>query len=180
MAALHKPKDFHAIEHFRAERSALRVKKMRPANILEHVSASVKRRHAQARRQRGVVVFTGGRYPRGHARVLDEGVDVPTSAAPTCMPQPLSRLYAVDFTRRAGFRVESYEDVAHGVSSPTEKGRLFMSHITLRPVMVFCGGNIPSGDDLTCLHHLAHDACYIAHSLRAEITLLPHPQMRVA
>lgn len=87
-------------------------------------------------------------------------------------------LFALDFSRRAGFRVESYEDAAHGVLSPNEKGWLFMSHITLRPVMVFSGENIPLGEDLTRLHHLAHDACYIAHSLRAEISILP--QMRVA
>ncbi len=153
--------------------------------------------YATVRWQRGEALFTDGRYPRSHVWVFDEGVEVPASAAPACMPQPLSRpdavdpeealvaaasschmLFALDFARRAGFRVESYEDAAQGILSPNEKGRLFMSHISLRPVMVFSGEKIPSQEDLTRLHHQAHDACYIAHSLRAEMSI--SPQMRVA
>ncbi|MGQ3670991.1 OsmC family protein [Xanthobacter sp. TB0136] len=156
MPALHKPKDFHAT----------------------------------VRWWRGAVPFTDGLYPRGHVWVFDEGVEVPASAAPACMPQPLSRpdavdpeealvaaasschmLFALDFARRAGFRVDSYEDAATGVLSPNGQGRLFMSRITLRPVMVFSGEKIPSEEDLARLHHQAHDACYVAHSLRAEITV---------
>ncbi len=44
--------------------------------------------HATVRWQRGEALFTDGRYPRSHVWVFDEGVEIPASAAPACMPQP--------------------------------------------------------------------------------------------
>ncbi|MGE4372643.1 MAG: OsmC family protein [Xanthobacter sp.] len=153
--------------------------------------------HATIIWQRNSALFTDGRYPRSHVWVFDEGVQIPASAAPACMPSPLSRpdavdpeealvaaasschmLFALDFARRAGFRVDSYEDAAEGVLSPNDTGRLYLSHIRLRPVMIFSGGRLPSNEELGDLHHKAHEACYVAHSLRAEIAVFP--QMRAA
>ena len=44
-----------------------------------------------------------------------------------------------------------------------------MTRITLRPLIRFAGERRPSEAELADLHHRAHDACYIANSITAEI-----------
>ncbi len=147
--------------------------------------------HATIRWQRGDAAFTDGRYSRGHVWAFD-GIEVPGSSAPGSVRVPLSRedavdpeealvaaasschmLFALDFARRGGFRVDSYEDAATGEMTPNEKGKLFVSRITLTPVMVFSGEKLPSAGDVDLIHQRAHEECYVAHSLRAEIILAP-------
>ena len=147
--------------------------------------------HATIRWARGDAAFTDGRYPRAHVWAFD-GIEVPGSSAPGSVRVPLSRedavdpeealvasasschmLFALDFARRGGFRVDSYEDAAVGEMTPNEKGKLFVSKITLSPVMVFSGDKLPTAEDVAALHHRAHEECYVAHSLRAEIVILP-------
>ncbi|QRG08344.1 OsmC family protein [Xanthobacter dioxanivorans] len=146
---------------------------------------------ATIRWARGEAAFTDGRYSRGHVWAFD-GIEVPGSSAPSSVRVPLSRedavdpeealvasaaschmLFALDFARRAGFRVDSYEDAATGEMTPNEKGKLFVSRISLNPVMVFSGEKLPSGEDVAALHHRAHEECYVAHSLRADIIITP-------
>jgi len=79
-------------------------------------------------------------------------------------------LFVLDFARRAGFVVDSYEDAAVGRMTPNERGKLFLSHITLNPVLVFSGRR-PTDADVEAIHHQAHEECYVAHSLKAEIAI---------
>jgi organic hydroperoxide reductase OsmC/OhrA len=46
-----------------------------------------------------------------------------------------------------------------------------MTSITLRPAIVFAGSDWPDEDELAAIHHEAHEKCYVANSLRAEITI---------
>lgn len=147
--------------------------------------------HATIRWTRGSEAFTDGRYSRGHIWAFD-GIEVPGSSAPGSVRVPLSRedavdpeealvaaaaschmLFALDFARRGGFRVDSYEDAAVGEMTPNDKGKLYVSRITLTPVMVFSGEKLPTQDDVDHIHHRAHEECYVAHSLRAEIVIAP-------
>ena len=54
-----------------------------------------------------------------------------------------------------------------------QTGKMFMSRITLRPRIAFSGEKAPSADELTSLHHAAHDECFIANSLKSEIVVEP-------
>ncbi|MFG1346072.1 OsmC family protein [Xanthobacter autotrophicus DSM 431] len=146
---------------------------------------------ATIRWSRGDAAFTDGRYSRGHVWAFD-GIEVPGSSAPASVRVPLSRedavdpeealvaaaaschmLFALDFARRGGFRVDSYEDAAVGEMTPNEKGKLFVSKITLAPALVFSGDKLPSAEEVEAIHHRAHEECYVAHSLRAEIVIVP-------
>ncbi|MFG1477912.1 OsmC family protein [Xanthobacter sp. V4C-4] len=147
---------------------------------------------ATIRWSRDGAVFTDGRYSRAHVWAFD-GLEVPGSSAPASVRPPFSRedavdpeealvaaasschmLFALDFARKAGFRVDSYEDAAFGIMTANAQGRLFLSRITLAPVMVFSGAKAPTDADVAALHHAAHEACYVAHSLRAEIVIDHH------
>lgn len=134
--------------------------------------------------------FTDNRYSRAHEWRFDGGVTVPASSAPSSVRVPYSRADAVDpeealvasvsschmlfflaFAAKDGFRVDSYIDKADGVMSPNEKGKLYVSTVTLRPAVTFSGDRLPTRADIDHLHHRSHEECYIANSVRAEVVV---------
>jgi organic hydroperoxide reductase OsmC/OhrA len=135
-------------------------------------------------------VFTDNRYSRGHVWRFDGGTEVPASSSPLSVRLPLSRADAVDpeeafvaalsschmlfflsFAAKAGFVVDKYEDAAVGIMSKNEQDKLFVSKVTLSPAVAFSGAKRPSPEELDALHRHAHEECYIANSVRAEIVV---------
>ena len=140
---------------------------------------------------RGTDEFLRQKYSRGHTWTFDEGVSVPASASPHAVRAPWHVTAAVDpeealvaalsschmlfflsLASRAGFTVESYEDAAEGVMGKNAEGREAMTHFTLRPVVTF-KERAPSEEDLEAMHHAAHEQCYVANSLKAEVSVEP-------
>jgi organic hydroperoxide reductase OsmC/OhrA len=81
-------------------------------------------------------------------------------------------LFFLAFAAKAGFIVDRYRDAAVGVLDRDERGRTSMTLVTLRPAVSF-GGETPDAAALADLHHRAHEACYIANSIRAEVRIEP-------
>jgi organic hydroperoxide reductase OsmC/OhrA len=144
--------------------------------------------HAKVVWTRGGATFTDNRYSRAHVWRFDEGVEVPASSSPLSVKLPLSRADAVDpeealvaavsschmlfflgFAAKAGFVVDKYEDSPVGIMTKNERGKLFVSKITLNPAITFSGPKRPSADELDALHHHSHEECYVANSVRAEV-----------
>jgi organic hydroperoxide reductase OsmC/OhrA len=134
--------------------------------------------------------FLDGRYSRGHRWSFDGGAEVPASSSPSVVRVPFSdpagvdpeealvaalsscqMLFFLDFARQAKFLVESYEDEAEGVMEKGADGKVRMTRVTLRPLIRFGGERQPSEAELAALHHRAHEACYIANSVTAEVTV---------
>jgi organic hydroperoxide reductase OsmC/OhrA len=139
---------------------------------------------------RGDQPFVDRRYSRAHVWRFDGGIEVPASSSPLSVKLPLSRpdavdpeealvaavsschmLFFLDFAAREGFVVDRYEDAAVGVMTKNERGKLFVSKITLNPRVVFAGAKRPSDEDVNELHHRAHAECYIANSVRSEVVV---------
>jgi organic hydroperoxide reductase OsmC/OhrA len=135
--------------------------------------------------------FAEGRYSRTHAWRFDGGAEVIASASPEVVPVPLGdpagvdpeealvaavaschMLWFLDLARRAGFRVASYEDAAEGEMGRIAPGRHAIVRIVLRPAILF-DGPAPDAEALARLHAAAHDACFIANSLRSEVVVAP-------
>ncbi len=135
-------------------------------------------------------VFSDGKYSRAHQWSFDGGITVPASSSPLSVRLPFSRADAVDpeealvaalsschmltlvyLAQRAGYVVDSYEDNAVGFMTKNERGKLFVSKIALRPRIVFSGAKQPSDAELAELHHHAHEECYIANSILAEVVI---------
>jgi organic hydroperoxide reductase OsmC/OhrA len=70
--------------------------------------------------------------------------------------------------RLGGFSVLSYRDHAEGVMAEIAPGRLAMTKVMLNPVIEWAG-TAPDAGRLEALHDAAHEACYIANSVRTEI-----------
>jgi organic hydroperoxide reductase OsmC/OhrA len=137
-------------------------------------------------------VFSDNQYARAHDWRFDGGAVVRGSSAPSSVLAPMSDPAAVDpeealvaavsschmlfflaYARKDGFVVDRYRDEASGVLSPDERGRMSITHVTLRPAADFSGERRPDAAALDDLHHRAHEACYIANSIRAEVAVEP-------
>jgi organic hydroperoxide reductase OsmC/OhrA len=143
---------------------------------------------------RGEAVFTDGKYPRAHSVRFDGGASLTGSAAPDVVRPPLSdpagvdpeellcasaamchMLFFLDFARRAGFCVDSYDDTAEAVLGQDEAGVVRITSVTLRPRISFSGEVLPGAADIQALHHKAHEACFIARSLSCPVSVeAPH------
>jgi organic hydroperoxide reductase OsmC/OhrA len=132
--------------------------------------------------------FSLGRYTRVHEIVFDGGTTVMGSPSPTIVREPFSNpvgvdpeemfvasiaschmLWFLDFARRAKVEVLSYEDNAEGLLEKTPDGRTWITKVTLRPKVEVSG----DAGDLDAIHHQAHEACFIANSVKTEITVEP-------
>jgi organic hydroperoxide reductase OsmC/OhrA len=136
--------------------------------------------------------FTDNRYSRGHRWRFDGGVEVPASASPQVVPLPMSVAAAVDpeeafvaslsschmlfflsLAARQGLVVDDYRDEAVGVMARDAGGKLAMTQVTLRPVVRYGGEKRPSAAEDEALHHAAHEACFIASSVKTTVNCEP-------
>jgi organic hydroperoxide reductase OsmC/OhrA len=134
--------------------------------------------------------FLKGKYSREHRWTFDGGLSVPASPSPSVVPAPYSNPAHVDpeeafvvsvsschmltflhLASQQGFQVDSYDDEAIGLMTKNEKGVSWISSITLHPKINFSGEKLPSPADEERLHHLAHEQCFIANSIKTEISV---------
>ena len=149
---------------------------------------------ATVRWNRDGATFSDSRYSRGHHWSFDCGIEVLASASPSVVPLPLSREDAVDpeeafvaavsschmltflsIAAKKRFVIDSYVDQALGIMTPNEKGKLYVSKVTLDPVIEFSGDKMPTPEQIADLHHLAHQECFIANSVITEIVVAGIP-----
>ena len=142
--------------------------------------------------QRGQQTFSDHRYSRRHAWQFDGGMVVPGSSSPQVVPLPMSDASAVDpeeafvaslsschllwfldIAARAGWVVDDYRDQASGVLARNAGGQLAMTVVTLRPQLRFAGDRQPDQAEVRRLHHAAHQACFIANSVKSEVRCEP-------
>ena len=141
---------------------------------------------ASVRWSRATPDFQYDTYDRAHTWRSGTGVEVPASAAvefkgdPTRMnPEEglvaaLSSCHMLTFlaiAARKGLVVDRYEDDAVGVLEK-EGGKLWVTRVTLRPRVVF-GGAAPDAAALAHLHEQAHNNCFIANSVKTQVTVEP-------
>lgn len=130
--------------------------------------------------------FAAGRYSRRHAIGFDGGTTVAASASPHVVGRwadrtavdpeemlvaALSSCHMLSFlhvARSAGLIVSAYRDHAEGVLEEVAPGRLAVTTVVLRPDIDWAGA-VPDGQALQRLHHEAHEACFIANSVRTAV-----------
>jgi organic hydroperoxide reductase OsmC/OhrA len=134
--------------------------------------------------------FLKGRYSREHTWSFDGGVTVPASPSPSVVPAPYSNPAHVDpeeafvaaisschmlsylyLACREGFQVDSYHDEAIGRMTENDQGVPWVSSATLHPQISYSGDKLPTPADEERLHHLAHEQCYIANSIKTEVSV---------
>jgi len=143
--------------------------------------------HATVLWQRTSDTFTYETYNRAHEWRF-HGVTVPASSAPDFRGDPklvnpeeafvasLSSCHMLTFLAIAAkkrFSLDSYTDEAVGYLEKNEAGRLAMTRVILRPRIQWSAGVTVSQADLEKLHHQAHEGCFIANSVKTNVTVEP-------
>ena len=132
---------------------------------------------------RGEAAFTYDDYPRNHEIRFKTGAPVTFSAAAAyrgdaskgdpedMLVAALSSCHMLSFLAIAAKKrvsVDSYQDDASGFLE-NEGGKWWMARVVLRPQVV-CSADATT---LAEIHHLAHDACFIANSVKTNVTVEP-------
>ena len=132
--------------------------------------------------------FLKGRFSRAHTISFDGGTVIPASASPHVVGKwaveaavdpeemlvaALSSCHMLSFqhvARLAGFAVKAYDDHAEGVTEEIAPGRLAVTKVKLRPEIEWAGA-APTKEELDRLHHEAHEICFIANSVKTQVTV---------
>jgi organic hydroperoxide reductase OsmC/OhrA len=141
--------------------------------------------------------FTDNRYSRRHRLRFDGGADWLGAASPDVVRVPLTdpagvdpeeafvaslsachMLWFLNLAAEDGWCIERYDDEAVGTMARNAEGRLAITTVTLRPRVAFAGERLPSEAQAQALHHRAHEACFIAASVRTELRCEPAPPAR--
>jgi organic hydroperoxide reductase OsmC/OhrA len=130
--------------------------------------------------------FSYDGYNRAHDWAFDAGVEVPASSAPDYQGDPdrvdpeealvaaVSSCHMLTFlalAARKRFVVDGYTDEAVGFMEKNDEGKLAITRVVLRPTIAFGGDSAPSPEQLDKLHRQAHEHCFIANSVRAEVVV---------
>ena len=119
---------------------------------------------------------------------FDGGASIPASASPHVVGKwavetaidpeemlvaAISSCHMLSFlhvARLAGFVATAYRDHAEGVMEAVGTGKQAVTKVVLHPRIDWVG-TIPDSSKLDQMHHEAHEACFIANSVRTEITV---------
>ncbi|HEY4943136.1 MAG TPA: OsmC family protein [Rhizomicrobium sp.] len=145
--------------------------------------------HASVRWTRSSADFTYDSYNRAHDVTFKSGAIVlPGSAAPAFKgnadrvdPEEayvgsLSACHMLTFLAicaRKRLTVDSYADDAVGVMEKGSNGKLWVARVTLRPRVTFAAGTSPDAAALAEIHHLSHGECFIANSVKTDVSVEP-------
>jgi organic hydroperoxide reductase OsmC/OhrA len=69
--------------------------------------------------------------------------------------------------------VDSYTDDAVGHMEKNADGKLAITRVELRPRVVFSGEKQPTVEELARMHELSHRECFIANSVKTEVSVVP-------
>lgn len=125
-------------------------------------------------------------YNRRHLMKFDGGFEINASAAPSykgdadCLdPEEafvasLSSCHMLTFlaiASRKKLTVERYEDHASGLMEKNEDGTIAITRVTLNPRVIFASGIEVDHETLEHMHHKAHEHCFIANSVKTEVSV---------
>ena len=131
--------------------------------------------------------FLRGRYSRAHQWRFDGGAVVPASASPQVVTPPYAlaanvdpeealvaalsschMLFFLELAAKAKLVVREYNDQAVGYMGKNAEGKEALLRVVLRP-RTLIAEPAPGRDELERLHRRAHELCYIANSVKAEV-----------
>ncbi len=145
--------------------------------------------HASVRWTRTSSDFGYETYNRAHDVTFKSGAIVlPSSAAPAfrgdadrvdpeeAFVASLSACHMLTFLAicaRKRLTVDLYADDAVGFMEKGSNGKLWVSRVTLHPRVSFAPGTSVSAAQLEEIHHLSHEECFIANSVKTDVSVAP-------
>lgn len=136
--------------------------------------------------ERGDAAFEYQKYPRNHTWKFDGGHEMRASAAPAYLGDPknvdpeeafvaaLSSCHMLTFLAIAckkKFVLDEYVDEAVGHMEKNAEGKLAITRVVLKQKLKFSGDKQPTPGELDEMNHAAHEQCFIANSVKTEVTV---------
>jgi organic hydroperoxide reductase OsmC/OhrA len=136
--------------------------------------------------ERGDKPFEYQKYSRDHTWKFDGGHEMQASAAPAYLGNPqnvdpeeafvasLSSCHMLTFLAIAckkKFVLDEYVDEAVGHMEKNAEGKLAITRVILKQKLKFSGDKQPTAEELDEMNHAAHDQCFIANSVKTEVTI---------
>jgi len=140
--------------------------------------------------ERGDSAFLDRKYSRAHEWRFDGGCVVAASSSPAAVRVPLSKpenvdpeeafvaalaschmLWFLDGAARAGYVIESYTDQAIGHLTVRPDRKQWIARVELLPTVAFAGTKRPDEASVQRLHAEAHANCFIANSVKTEVSI---------
>jgi len=127
-------------------------------------------------------------YNRDHQWDFGEGLVVNASSAPQFLGTPeyadperafaaalssCHMLFFIAICSKKRLLVQDYIDHATVILEPDEQGDLIISKVFLRPEVIFAEGVDVSQEEIDKIHHISHDKCFLAKSVKSEIIVEP-------
>ncbi|EPJ48826.1 MAG: hypothetical protein OFPI_27590 [Osedax symbiont Rs2] len=132
--------------------------------------------------------YSDGKYSRGHQWRFDGGTTVAASSSPQVVPLPYSveanvdpeeafvaslsschMLFFLQLAAKQRYIIESYVDDAVGLMEEDNSGNISMTKVTLKVAVTFSGARKPNLSQLEKMHHLSHQQCFIANSVKTTV-----------
>ncbi|MEI9994787.1 MAG: OsmC family protein [Rhizomicrobium sp.] len=145
--------------------------------------------HASVRWTRSSADFTYESYNRAHeVRFKGGAIMLPGSAAPAfrgdaarvdpeeAFVAALSACHMLSFLAicaRKRLAVDAYEDDAVGFLEKGSNGKLWIARVRLAPRVAFAAGTSPDIAVLAEIHHRSHEECFIANSVKTDVSVAP-------
>jgi organic hydroperoxide reductase OsmC/OhrA len=145
--------------------------------------------HASVHWNRTSANFTYDSYNRAHTVSFKKGAIVlPGSGAPEfkgdadrvdpeeAFVASLSSCHMLTFLAicaRKRLTVDSYSDNAVGFMEKGSNGKLWVARVRLHPLVKFAPGTSATAAALSEIHHLAHLECFIANSVKTDVSVAP-------
>ena len=136
--------------------------------------------------KRGDTPFEYQKYCRDHTWKFDGGHETAATAAPAYLGNPklvdpeeafvasLSSCHMLTFLAVAckkKFVLDEYTDEAVGHMEKNAEGKLAITRVTLKQKLKFSGDKQPTTEEIDEMNHAAHDQCFIANSVKTEVTV---------
>ena len=130
--------------------------------------------------------FDYASYPRNHEWIFPGGETITASSAPeffgnarhvnpeetfVAAVASCHMLTVLAICSKKRLVVESYEDNPAGFLEKNEEGKLAMTRVDLKPKIVFSKDTPVSAADLEKIHDTAHNACFIANSVKTAVRI---------
>jgi organic hydroperoxide reductase OsmC/OhrA len=127
-------------------------------------------------------------YDRDHSWTFEGGTVVEASSASSLMGNPdlvdpeaafvaaissCHMLWFLHLAAKDGLVVDRYRDAAVGHLERDQSGHAWITRVELDPRIDFGSGTVPTAEAVGDLHDRSHHLCFIARSVRTEITVRP-------
>jgi organic hydroperoxide reductase OsmC/OhrA len=133
--------------------------------------------------------FIDNKYSRAHKWEFDGGVSIPASSSPHIVPLPYSveanvdpeeafvaslsschMLFFLGIAAKKRLLIDSYIDHAKGILEEDGNGNLAMTKVILNPTIIYSGRQ-PTNEIIQKIHHLSHQQCFLANSVKTVVTV---------